>query len=57
MKKYEKILHVSFILKHLMIAAQAITPHLLRYFSKYFLHRQHNRYIRFALYTNSLILI
>ena len=42
---------------HCILRAQAITFHLLRFFSKYFLHRQHNRYIGFALYTNSLILI
>ena len=33
------------------LKAQAITPHLLRFFSKYFLHRQHSRYVRVAIYT------
>ena len=39
------------------LKAQAITSNVLRFFSKYFLHRQHNRYIGFALYTISLILV
>ena len=53
---------ISFILTHLMIAAsflkeQAITPRLLRFFSKYFLYRKQSRYIGVAIYANSLILI
>ena len=56
------LLHSSFLLIHSMIAApflksQAITLRLLRFFSKYFLHCQYNRYIGVAIYTNSLILI
>ena len=51
------LLHVTFIVTHLMIAApflkaQTSMPHLLlRFFSKYFLHRQHNWYVRVAIYT------
>ena len=33
------------------LKAQAIAPHLLRFFSKYFLRRQHNRDVRVAIYT------
>ena len=39
------------------LKAQVITFHFLRFFSKYFLNRQHNRYIGFAIYIISLILI
>ena len=56
------LLHFSFILTHLMIAvpflkAQAIMLRLLCFSSKHFLHCQHNRHIRVAIYTNSLILV
>ena len=39
------------------LKAQAITPRFLRFFSKYFWLRRHNRYIGVAVYINSLILI
>ena len=61
-KKNILLLHVSFILTHLMIVVpflkvQAITPCFLHFFSKYFLHCQHSDYIRVAIDTDSLILI
>ena len=54
------LLHSGFLLIHSMIASlksEAITLRLLRFFSKYVLHFQYNRYIGVARYTNSLILI
>ena len=41
----------------LFLKPETITPHLLRVFIKYFLHRQHNQYIGVAINTNLLILI
>ena len=34
------------------LKSQAISSRLLHFFSKYFLHRQRNRYIEVAIYTN-----
>ena len=39
------------------LKAQAITPHLFYFFRKYFLHRQHNRYIGFAIYLSIYLFI
>ena len=62
MKKF-LLLHVSFILTFLTITvplrkARVITLRcLLHLFSKHFLHRQQNRYVKVTILTNSLNLM